>query len=169
MPQNPILRWLIKYWYYHRLKAYIGPFHPPERGTVCAPTRHTTTHLTKNTPFSPSPLFGGTPSWGWVLCLLGAHTGARTWGAFGPYIACWSPKVSSPNASNSCPHKMCLKICTNWSWLKGFLSYIYFNPSSLPTSMLAKSRVRVESDQSLAFHKTSNSWPQNVTKVWKII
>ena len=125
MSQNPILRWLIKYWYYHRLKAYIGPFHPPERGTVCAPTRHTTTHLTKNTPFSPSPLFGGTPIWGWGLCLLGAHTGARTWGAFGPHIACWSPKVSFPSSTNSYLYKFCSGKCTNWSRHKKIVSYIY--------------------------------------------
>ena len=125
MFQNPIQRYLTKYWYYHRLKAYIGPFHPPERAPVCAPTRHTTAPFTKNTPFSPSPLFGGTPIWGWGLCLLGAHTGARTWGAFGPHIACWSPKVSSPNSSNSCLYKIPAKICTNWSWHKDFLSYIW--------------------------------------------
>ncbi len=38
--QNSILKHVVQNRYYDGLKAYIGAFHPPERGPVCAPTRH---------------------------------------------------------------------------------------------------------------------------------
>ena len=69
--------------YYYRSRPYMDAFHPPECRPVCAPTRHThppSTIFGSNfqVPFPPD--FEGQESkWPW-LCLLGAHTGARTWG-----------------------------------------------------------------------------------------
>ena len=43
-----ILKHMVQNRYYHGLKAYIGAFHPPGRGPVCTPTRHTSSRNVEN-------------------------------------------------------------------------------------------------------------------------